>query len=362
MTGQLDSAASGAGKPPLLSICISTYNRAPWLARTLPHVLQQAQPYGDLVEVLVVDNTSPDDTPALTARFSAWPNLRVHRNPKNVGMLGNLAVCAREARGDYVWVIGDDDLVLEGALERVLAALALHPDVELVYLNYAFTRFDQPRELSRVDEVVQGAVPFSTFRQDTHSPRLATIAARSPNCFTAIYCLVFRADHARGAYGQDTSGPPFSSLATCVPTTLYVVEHMMDRPAYWVGDPCLVVNMNVSWMRYASLFILERFPEIFDRMEARGVPRAEVDALRAHHVPDLLTWLPRILFGPQREHLGSFSTERLVRRFARVDAFAARWPEVRALYRGAHGQGLADDPALSPERLDAVFAAARGVR
>jgi len=137
---------------------------------------------------------------------------------------------------------------------------------------------------------------------------------------------------------------------------------MMDRPAYWVGDPCLVVNMNVSWMRYASLFILERFPEIFDRMEARGVPRAEVDALRAHHVPDLLTWLPRILFGPQREHLGSFSTERLVRRFARVDAFAARWPEVRALYRGAHGQGLADDPALSPERLDAVFAAARGVR
>ncbi len=274
-------------------------------------------------------------------------------------MLGNLGVCAAQARGRYVWVVGDDNLVLAGALERVLAALALHPELEARYLNYAFTRFDRPQDLARVDEIVHGAVPFSTARRDERADRLATISTRSPNCFTAIYCLVFREDHARGAYGQDSSGPPFSSLATCVPTTRYVLDHLFDRPACWVGNPCLVVNMNVSWMRYAALFILERFPEIFDEMEARGASRREVDALRANHVPDLLTWLPQVYFGAQREHLAAFSIERLVRRFASVDAFSARWPEVRAVYERAFGEGMVEDVSLTPERLVAAFEASR---
>ena len=360
MSGPPAVPGAGPGGPaPLLSICVSTYKRAAWLARSLPLLLENARPYLDLIEILVVDNTSPDETPIVAARIAAGTNVRIHRNPRNVGMLGNLSVCASEARGRFVWVVGDDDLVLAGALERVLAAIALHPDVELVYLNYAYTRFDQPQDLARVDEVIHGAIPFSTARRDEYTPRLATISTRSANCFTAIYCLVFRSDHARAAYGQDTSGPPFSSLPTCVPTTHYVVEQMFDRPAYWVGDPCLVVNMNVSWMRYASLFILERFPEIFDRMEARGAKASEVDALRAQHVPDLLRWLPEIHFGPQREHLRSFSIERLVRRFAHVEAFAARWPEVRDIHARAFADQLVDDPSLTPERLAATFATSR---
>ena len=129
---------------PVLSICVTTYNRAAWLALSLPLILAQAAPYGDMVEVVVCDNTSPDDTPAVAAALLRNWKFTYHRNEKNVGMLGNLGASADLARGQYIWVIGDDDLMVEGTIERVLSAIARYPRTELIYTNYAYTRFDRP--------------------------------------------------------------------------------------------------------------------------------------------------------------------------------------------------------------------------
>ena len=347
---------------PILSVCVTTFNRGAWLAHSLPRILEQTRAYPDLVEVVVCDNASTDDTPAVSARFRQFPNLRVHRNEVNVGMLGNLGVSANQARGRYVWVIGDDDLMVEGALDRVLAAVALHPDVELIYTNYAYTRFDRPRDLDDVVDVLRGSLPISHQVRDEYATGARAICAKSENCFTAIYCVIFRADHARAAYGQDTGGPPFSSLPTCVPTTHYVLEHLFDRPAYWIGDPCVVVNMNVSWSRYQALYVLERFPEIYDRMEERGAERAQVDAMRTRFIPHLSPWLFQLYFGSQKEHVPSISVERLVRRFGGLPAFEPHWPEIRALYRRAFQEGLAADRSLTPERRDAIREEARAAR
>jgi hypothetical protein len=175
------------------------------------------------------------------------------------------------------------------------------------------------------------------------------------NCFTAIYCLIYREDHARRAYNQDTGGRPFSTLLTCVPTADYVCRHMFDRPGYWIGDPCVVVNDNVSWMRYASLFILERFPELYDLMQERGANPREVDALRTDHIPAIIRWFREIYLGPQRENLALFSPERLVKRFAHLPAFYGRWPDLVEIYQKAFQAGEAGEGASTPDRLDELF-------
>jgi hypothetical protein len=267
-------------------------------------------------------------------------------------MLGNLAVSAQQARGQYVWVIGDDDLIVPGALDRILAAIAIHPDVDLVYTNYAFTSSQAPTARMNPREIIYGAALVSTQVRDEYSREIRSICSKSENCFTAIYCLVFRAEHALRAYCQDTRGPPFSSLPTCVPSTHYVLDHMLDLPGYWVGDPCVVVNMNVSWSRYAALYVLERFPEIFDRMEANGVDPGEVDCLRFRHLPSVVAQLSEVYFGTQREHVESVSIERLVRRFARLPEFPSYWPALRALHVRAVARGRLGALVPSPERLD----------
>lgn len=358
MTPPVPSGSLVRLRKPVLSISVTTYNRSRWLVHSLPRIMEQTRPYRDLVEVVVCDNTSTDATPEVAARFADAPNFRYHRNPVNVGMLGNLGVSAAQARGEWVWVIGDDDLMVDGALDRVLAAIGTHPEVELVYTNYAFTRFNRPEDLVDAQRVVRGGAAASPRVRDEYVTRASEIAAHSDNCFTAIYCVIFRGDHARAAYGQDTSGPPFSSLATCVPSTLYVVDHLFDRPAYWIGDPCVVVNMNVSWGRWGVLYTLERFPEIFERMERFGATRAQIDPMRARHVGSLARALADLYLGPGREHVPLFSMERLVRRFGHVPEFAAAWPVLSAVYRSAFAQGNVEDPSLTPERLEAVLAGA----
>lgn len=336
----------------LLSICVTTFNRAVWLSHSLPILLEQTRPYQDLIEVVVCDNASSDGTREVVDRFRAHPHLRYHRNARNCGILGNLAVCSQRARGRYVWVIGDDDLLVEGSIERVLAALLRHPESELLYLNYACTEFDQPRTLERSDSVIRAAEPVSAEFRDAPVAEIRRIAAHSDNCFTGIYCLIFRADHARRAYQQTAAAPLFSSLKDCVPTADYVCRHMFDRPGYWVGDPCVVVNRNVSWLRWASLYSLERFPELFELMERQGADPAAIDGLRNKHVAKAMRWLRQIYFGGQRANLPYFSIENLVRRFGHLPAFQRRWSGFRPVYRALYALRLAGRDAPSPRSLE----------
>jgi glycosyltransferase involved in cell wall biosynthesis len=56
------------------------------------------------------------------------------RNGENIGADGNFLRCLEEARGQYVWVMGDDDLLVPGAIADLLSLLEQH-EVDLVYLS-----------------------------------------------------------------------------------------------------------------------------------------------------------------------------------------------------------------------------------
>ncbi len=108
---------------PLLSLCISTYNRAAWLELNLRNIFSQIPDERDDLEILVVDNAALDRTPDVIKPFLHRKEFRYVRNARNVGMLGNLAVTAQKARGEYVWIIGDDDLTRPGVINRTLDVL-----------------------------------------------------------------------------------------------------------------------------------------------------------------------------------------------------------------------------------------------
>jgi hypothetical protein len=203
---------------PLLSCAITTYNRAPWLTHSLPLLLEATRPWRDVVEVVVCDNASTDTTPDVVARFRGEGHLSAHRNPANVGMLGNLGATARHARGAFVWLLGDDDLLVEGAIENVLEGLAAHPEVEMAYMNYAYTTFDRPERLSNPAGIVDFATPIAPGGPNRRVSALREVSPLNENLFTAIYACAFRRDHAIRGYGLDTRGEPFTSLPTCVPS------------------------------------------------------------------------------------------------------------------------------------------------
>lgn len=114
---------------PKVSILLPTYNRAAYLRLALESIL--AQTFTNF-EVVVMDNASTDDTPAVVASFDD-PRIVYHRNPRNVGAVGNHNRGLRHCRGEYLAIFSDDDLMLPDNLARKVAVLEAHPTVGLVY-------------------------------------------------------------------------------------------------------------------------------------------------------------------------------------------------------------------------------------
>jgi FkbM family methyltransferase len=322
-------------KRPLLSVCISTYNRAEWLATSLKN-WQRLYPNAlPEVEFLVCDNASTDHTSNVVQPYLERSDFSYYRNNFNVGMLGNLRQTTHYAKGQYVWILGDDDLLMPNAIETILDKLYAYLKVSLVYLNYAFTRIEDARTISNFDKFFQEATPIVNAESDLFGA-IKTICARNENFFTAIYTLVLRRDHAIKAYSQDTSGRPFSTMLTCIPTTYYVLNNMMDEMGVWLGTPQVVVNMNVSWMRYAPIWILERIPEVYEEAELRGVSPEETDRWRCHTLPGVIHYFGEIFKEEQLNNSECFDPKRLIRRFKHLPVFQEKLPELIKIYSLAY--------------------------
>ena len=335
---------------PLLSICITTYNRAAWLEVSLRQLATLVAPYQDLVELVVCDNASFDQTPKIGAAYQDVPGFHYYRNPVNVGMLGNLRETVHHARGRFVWILGDDDIVKAGSIEKILRVILEHPTVSLIYLNYAYTRHESPKANRDLDSFLASAMPITLPNDDRHAP-IAALATMSENFFTAIYCLIFRRDHAIRAYSQDIAGPPFSSLLTCVPTAHYVCHHLFHEMGYWLGDPSVVVNMNVSWIRYAPVWVLDRLPELYDLAEMAGAAPGEVDRWRVHNLDGALHYLGALSSDEGAGILEHFSFDRFIQRHIHLQEFRSRLDRFMATYQAAYEAGRVRSGAAPSELL-----------
>lgn len=124
-------------KAPTLTIAIPTYNRSKYLVRLLDSLRPQMEEarHQFSIELLISDNASTDDTPEVVEAFRhiSVP-YRTFRNETNLGADANILQCFSEAAGQYVWIIGDDDIVLPGALLAVLDLL-IQEEFDIVHLR-----------------------------------------------------------------------------------------------------------------------------------------------------------------------------------------------------------------------------------
>jgi glycosyltransferase involved in cell wall biosynthesis len=97
---------------PLISILVPTYNRSALLRRALGSVL--AQTYAN-IELLISDNHSSDDTPAVAAEFVRRdPRVRLLPSPpSDTPAMHNIRHVLAGAQGKYAVVLADDDFFLD---------------------------------------------------------------------------------------------------------------------------------------------------------------------------------------------------------------------------------------------------------
>ena len=98
---------------------IPTYKaRADYLEETLKSVLQQ-DPGPAQMQIELVDDCSPDGAPVELVRRIAGDRIAVHREPANNGLAGIWNRCIERARGEWVHILHQDDIVLPGFYEHL---------------------------------------------------------------------------------------------------------------------------------------------------------------------------------------------------------------------------------------------------
>ena len=122
--GSVDAANS-----PRLTIGIPTFRRLSLLVEAVRSAAAQCCDGG--FEIVIVDN-DPDSRDC-EAMFAAAPDLRsapirYFVNAANIGMFGNWNRCVELARGEWVTVLNDDDLLHAKFAERMLTLLGEAPE------------------------------------------------------------------------------------------------------------------------------------------------------------------------------------------------------------------------------------------
>jgi Glycosyltransferases involved in cell wall biogenesis len=111
------------------SIVVPCYNYAHYLKACVDNILSQ----GVKVQVIVIDDCSSDDTPAVGASLAKDPRVTFLRHETNQGHIKTYNEGLALATGDYTALISSDDLLTPGALKRAQAVLDTHLQVGMVY-------------------------------------------------------------------------------------------------------------------------------------------------------------------------------------------------------------------------------------
>ena len=108
----------------LLTYCIPTYNRKQKALLSCERIIKQIEKFNlqDYVDVLLSDNCSPDLTcDFLHKNLTSFPAyLKIVRQETNLGLVGNVNFLFNNSNSEYVWIVGDDDLIEDGAIKHLL--------------------------------------------------------------------------------------------------------------------------------------------------------------------------------------------------------------------------------------------------
>lgn len=317
---------------PILSICIPTYNRAELLESALSSLVPQIADCGDEVELVVTDNCSTDHTRELVERLRQQCRIRYHRNEQNVGVIRNvLGAVMNLARGEFCWLMGDDEMVRDGGVRNILEAIKANTDLDYFYVNYSVDDFAR-REGVRVtsDDFREWTRTGSPNLEPRRVDQWETLVAEDFNGLTPVYCSVFRRSVWLSALGGLRLTEPYLSIDSTYPHSVVFAQTMIGKPAWSSGHPWVIMCGKESWSDFIPAVVLLRFHELLDAYLAGGIHHKLVEGHRRRMLRYAGEPLTRFLQGETAPGLENFS----------LPAFVARHYRYREAWQAIHGAVL----------------------
>ena len=146
----------------LISICIPSYNRPESLLNFLNSLSLQTNRN---FEVCLSDNCSKKNIKNLIRPYKKKLKIRFNRNKKNLGFALNLLKASSMAKGDFIWFLGDDDLLVPNAIEKLSSLIKKNKECDFFWVNSFYLNVEYLKKFSK---------PFNTKnlpkKMKIHSP------------------------------------------------------------------------------------------------------------------------------------------------------------------------------------------------
>lgn len=166
-------------QPPLVSVCVPTYNRAERLRRAVTRLLDDAYP---ALEIIVSDNGSSDHTEQVAAELCRQSErVRYFRHAANQGPTKNFEFARAQARGTYFLWHGDDDYLAPDFIGLCVQQLEQDPSLVLAAGVAGYHAGDQ--KVTRFGNVIQA---------DAASPVVRALKYLFLVEDNSIFCGVYR--------------------------------------------------------------------------------------------------------------------------------------------------------------------------
>jgi glycosyltransferase involved in cell wall biosynthesis len=175
----LDPTDASNLSAPFLSICIPSYNAGAWVRGAIDSALAQVPP--EIVEVIVVDNASTDDSRKVLEPYVGTDRLQVVFAQEHLSMAENWNRAVRLSRGEWCLLLCADDELLPGFVENFLQH-ADDPDTIMVGQACHWCEGDPPRivrTLGLTQRIYQGNEGVRRFAAGTPFVLQATAFRRS---------------------------------------------------------------------------------------------------------------------------------------------------------------------------------------
>lgn len=119
-----------------LSICIPNYNRSKYLNNCLNSILLAKSISSLKFEICISDNNSSENIlPIINFYKKKKLVINYRKNNKNLGFGANFYKVVKMAKGEFIWVIGNDDLLYLRSLNVLEKLFNKHGDVDFFFIN-----------------------------------------------------------------------------------------------------------------------------------------------------------------------------------------------------------------------------------
>lgn len=262
----------------LISVCIPTYNRPKNLLDCLNSLLLQTNKN---FEICISDNDSKEDIEKLIEPYKEKLNIKFSRNKENLGAALNFLKVASMSESDFIWFLGDDDLLVPDAIENLTNLINKNPKCDFFWVNSShldtkyLEKFDKPFDTKHLPKDMK---TLSKLKVDQKLMFFDLIKHEIAfDYLLGVFVCVFKRDGWKKNlniidYEKIKDRNSWSNFEnTCFHIKIFC-EAFKDSKSYFCSKPLSVNLYGVrEWVSVYPLVEIVRIPEALDYYRSKGL-------------------------------------------------------------------------------------------